>query len=43
MEPATFWLVAQCLNELRHHVPKWRMYNVNIMVLQGMINRLIAN
>jgi hypothetical protein len=22
MEPATFWLVVQCLNQLRYHVPR---------------------
>jgi hypothetical protein len=22
IEPATFWLVAQCLDQLRHHVPE---------------------
>jgi len=23
IEPATFWVVAKCLNQLRHHVPQY--------------------
>ena len=31
IKPVTFWLVAQCLNQLRHHVPPkvWLLLNQN--------------
>ena len=32
IEPATFWLVAQCLNQLRHHGTDSKVAEIEICV-----------